>query len=233
MLCLLGFTTIQSQTADEIIAKNIEAIGGKEKINSITSIHFENTFSANGTESSSTTVILNGKGIKNKNEVMGTTMVQCFTDKSGWIINPMTGSTTPAEMTEDEYKSGKSQISISDGFIDYAKKGNKVELLGKEKVKEIDAFKLKVTTSDSISTFYYFDPSTYYVIQSSIDVSMMGQQMTVITTFSDYRKTDYGFVLPYAYDVNYGYQFALSVKLVKAEFNKAVNPVIFEFGNMD
>ena len=233
LLLLFVYVSVQSQNADEIIARNIEAMGGKDKINSISSIHIENTFTANGNETTSTTVILNGKGMKNKNEVMGQTMIQCFTDKSGWMINPMYGSTTPTEMTIEEYNSGNSQLNIGDNFIDYSKKGNKVELLGKERVQDIDAFKLKVTTSDSISTFYYLDPSTFYVLQSSMDATMLGQPMTIITTYRDYKKTDYGFVMPHTYDVNYGYQFSLNVNLKKVEFNKPVDPVIFELGNMD
>jgi hypothetical protein len=62
---------------------------------------------------------------------------------------------------------------------------------------------------------------------------MLGQPMTIITTYSDYKKTDYGFVMPHTYDVNYGYQFSLNVNLKKVEFNKPVDPVIFELGNMD
>ena len=59
---------IQAQTLDEIIAKSTEALGGKDKIKSITSIYMENTMVAMDNESVSTTIIVNGKGAKTKSE---------------------------------------------------------------------------------------------------------------------------------------------------------------------
>lgn len=229
---LLITANVHAQTADEIIAKNIEAMGGKEKINSITSLYMENTMSVMGNESVSTTIILNGKGAKTKSDVMGQTMVQCYTDKGGWMINPMAGSTAATVMPDDQYKPGKSQITIGESFMDYATKGNKVVLIGKEKVQNVEAFKLKVTTPDSITTFYYIDPSTYYIVQTTLIANMMGQQMEIVTTLSDYKKTDFGYVVPYTYNINYGDQFGLVMQLKKIEFNKPVDPSIFELGNM-
>jgi len=71
-IALVAATTLGSvaitraQTADEIVAKHISAIGGKEKLMQINSLYQENTIEVMGNEASSTTTILNGKGLKNE-----------------------------------------------------------------------------------------------------------------------------------------------------------------------
>jgi len=232
LLVLVSFTQVQAQTLDEIIAKNTAAMGGKDKIQSITSIKMENTIEVMGNESESSTIILNGKGAKTISDFNGQKMVQCYTDKGGWMINPMAGSADAAVMPEDQYKSGKSQINIGATFLDYTTKGNKVELLGKEKLQNTDVYKVKVTTPNNLTVFYYFDATTFYVIQTSTNSEMMGQQMEVITKLSDFQKTEFGYVLPKTTTVSYGDQFSLVIKLKKAEFNLPVDTSIFDLGNL-
>jgi hypothetical protein len=227
-----AMNNVYSQTLDEIIAKNIEVMGGKDKIKSITSIYLENTMEAMGNESASTTVVLVGKGAKIKTDINGQIMIQCYTDKGGWMINPFMGSSEATVMPNEQYKSGKGQINLEESFVDYAIKGNKVELLGKEKLENDEAFKIKVTTSDSISTIYYIDAKTYYVAQTTMTTDMMGQQVDITTKLSDYQKTDYGIVLANTTSVSYGEQFSMVIKLKKVEFNKPVDPTIFDIGNL-
>src|SRR6266542_2080696 len=113
-LAFVALANVHAQTLDEIIAKNIDAMGGKDKIKSITSVSIENTMEAMGNESTSTTVIVNGVGAKTKSDFNGQTMVQCYTNKGGWMINPMAGSSDATPMPEDQYKTGKNQIFIEE-----------------------------------------------------------------------------------------------------------------------
>ncbi|NJK96224.1 MAG: hypothetical protein HC905_16085 [Bacteroidales bacterium] len=92
--------------------------------------------------------------------------------------------------------------------------------------------KIKLVSADNITITYFIDPTTNYVIKMTMSGNMMGQTMEVVTTPTDYRKTDQGLVLPYITEVNYGGQFSLVLKIKKLEFNKPVDPVIFEKGNM-
>lgn len=237
-LCLLTVSFLfvslagQAQSADEIIAKYVDAIGGKDKLATISSMYMENSMEVMGSESPSSTIILNGKGAKSISEVMGQKMVQCYTDKGGWMINPMAGSSDPVEMPADQYNAGKSQIFTTDVLADYASRGYKVELLENENVGTVNAYKLKVSSPENITFHYYIDPSTYYVIKMTMSGNMMGQEVTITNTLSDYRKTEQGLVLPYKTEVDYGGQFSLVLNIKKVEFNKPVDPVIFEKGNM-
>lgn len=215
-----------AQDAATVLAKYIDAVGGKEKLSSIHSVKYTNTMSVMGNEAPSTIVVLNGKGFRSEAEVMGSKMVQVYTDKGGWMINPMMGGNDPQAMPEDQAKQGQGSIYV-DPFLDYEARGGKVEYLGQEKVGEVNAYKLKMTDKGGSATTYYFDPSTYYMIQAVKSGEMMGQQIEITTTFSDYKKTDYGWVIPHAMDINMG-QFAFTSKVKSVEVNAPVDATIFE-----
>ncbi|MFI5188165.1 MAG: hypothetical protein ACHQF0_15645 [Chitinophagales bacterium] len=218
---------LYAQSIDEIIAKHIDAVGGKEKLSGITSVHMDHTAQVMGTDAPSTTVVLNGKGFRNESEFNGQKVVRVYTDKSGWSINPFAGSDDPQAMPDEQYKAGEDEIYV-EPFFNYAERGSKAELQGQEKVGNVNAFKIKLTNKDSSSTTYYIDPSTFYVIQVVSSTVMMGQQMEVRSTLSDYKKTDYGLVVPQTIEVSIGDQFTMTSKLNKVEVNQPVDPSIFE-----
>lgn len=235
-LCLLTvaflFASLASraQTADEIIAKYVDAIGGKDNLSKINSMYMENSIEVMGSEAPSAMVVLNGKGAKTVSDVMGQKMVQCYTDKGGWMINPMGGSSDPVDMPADQYNAGKNQIYISDVLVDYATKGYKAELVPSENASD-SSLQIKVTSPENIVFKYFIDPATYYIKKITMSGNMMGQDVQITSTLSDYRKTDQGLVLPFKTEVDYGGQFSLVLNTKKVEFNKPVDPVIFEKGN--
>jgi hypothetical protein len=224
---LVSVVAVQAQTADAIIAKHLEAIGGKEKLKSITAVRMENTMQVMGSDAPSTTVIVNGKGFRNESEFNGQKMIQVVTDKGGWMVNPMTGASEPQPMPAEQLKGAQEQLYVVP-FLDYAARGSKAELLGQEKLGTVNAYKVKLTTKDSAATTYYFDPTTYYLIQAVRTGEMMGQQMDVTTSYSDFKKTDYGWVIPQAMEINMGGQFSLTAKVNKVEVNPTVDPKVFD-----
>lgn len=232
-VCLLAVTSlfsaaaIHAQGADDIIAKYIDAIGGKEKLQAITSVYMENTLQVMGNEAPNTTTILNGKGYRNESEFNGQKIISVYTDKGGWTVNPMAGVTEPQAIPDEQAKAGQSQI-YAVPLLNYAARGSKAELLGQEKIGEVNAFKVKIADADGKGATFYFDPSNYYLIQTVSSSEMMGQQVDITITTSDYKKTDYGWVVPQNMEINMGGQFSMTLKLKNIEVNKEVDPKIFD-----
>lgn len=221
---LAGAVALQAQTAEEIVNKHINAMGGKEAISKVKSLITESSVSIMGGEAPSTTTIVDGVGFKNEMEFNGTKIVQCVTDKGGWMINPMTGAADPTPMPEDQYKNQKANIYVGGALYDYDAKGSKVELMGKEG----DAYKIKLTTKDNAEYLYQIDGTTYLIKSMSMKGDMQGQQVDITTTPSDYRKTDVGLMVPYALDMDIGGQFEFTIAVKKVEVNPTVDPAIFE-----
>jgi hypothetical protein len=75
---------------------------------------------------------------------------------------------------------------------------------------------------------YFIDPITFHVIQITQKSEMMGQEVLLKISQSDFRKTEFGYVMPFAMDLSFGEQFSLTVIVKKVEFNKPVDPAIFD-----
>jgi len=227
IIVLLSAGNIKAQTADEIINKYLDAIGGKDMLSKITSVYMESTIDVMGMQGVMTMTTLNGKGMKQDVDIMGSIITTCFTDKGGWGVNPMTGSSTPEPMSDVQYNTGKDQIYVGGPFINLTEKGYKAELLGTENVASVNAFKLKLTAPDSTSSLFYFDPTTGFMVQSVSQSEMQGQMVDNVITYSDYKATD-GYFVPNKLDMSMaGGQVAMLMLVTKVELNKPVDEAIF------
>jgi hypothetical protein len=220
---LASAVSLSAQTAGEIVSKHVAAIGGKDAISQVKSVYMETSITMMGGENPSTTTIVNGVGYKSETDFNGTKIVQCYTDKGGWTINPMAGAATATPMPDDVYNAGKAQINIGGALYDYAAKGSKVELLGKDG----GAYKIKLTSKENVEAVYLIDSTSYLITSVTSKGKMQDQDVDITTKYSDYRKTELGYVIPYAIDVDFGGQFGLTIAVKKVELNKTIDPAIF------
>src|SRR5262245_26994402 len=91
MLLAVASLSVNAQTADEIVAKHIEAMGGKDAISKVKSLVIESEVSVMGQTFPSVTSIIVNKGFKNVTNVNGVEIIQCLTADGGWSVNPMVG----------------------------------------------------------------------------------------------------------------------------------------------
>jgi hypothetical protein len=222
----LSIATVRAQTADEIVSKHVDALGGKAVISSIKSLYMESSIQVMGMEVSSVTSIINGKGFKSETDFNGAKYIQVVTEKSGWGINPMAGQSTPAALTDEQVKIAQSQLQIGGPLVDYAAKGYKVELIGKDTANGGE-FKIKMTGTTGFEATYYINTKTYQIDKEVDKISAQGQDVEVTKTFGDYKKTDAGLVMAGTQQV-IAAQNTVNITTKKIEVNKTIDPAIFE-----
>lgn len=227
ILAFIAFVPVRSQTVEEIVNKHLEAIGGKQKLAVINSVKMENQMEVMGNEATTTITILNGKGYRTESEIMGSKMIQVINEKGGWVLNPMTGSTEPQDLPEAAAKQAASQLYIIP-LLDYVSRGTKLTLDGKESIDGKETFKIKVTNKEGADISMYIDASTYYMTRLVQTAEMMGQTVSSTINYSDFKKTDQGWVVPYLTEIDMGGMIQLKNKLVKIEINPTIDPAVFE-----
>lgn len=204
VILFTSFTT-SAQTADEIINKYFENIGGKDKLSKINGFKMNMVSNYNGMEIP--IEIFNDKSgkIYVKINFQGKEITQlAFDGKTGWSTNFMTmkAEKLDSETTENML----SQINdFPDPFYNYKTKGYKVELLGKETKEGTECFKIKLTKTpitvagkkeDNV-VFYYFDTENYVPImtESEVKEGPAKGQMSV-STMGDYQEVE-GIFFPF------------------------------------
>jgi len=209
-------------TADEVVNKYLDAVGGKDAISKVKTMSIEGTMQVMGTEAPTTTITVDGVGTKQESEFNGAKIISCYTDKSGWSVNPMMGAADPTPMPDDQYNSGKAGIYVGGLLYNYAAKGSTIELASKDE----KAYTIKLTSKEKVKYTFVIDAKTYLVNGMTTETSMQGQPVTLTASYSDYRKTETGFLVPYFIGMDFG-QFQLSITVKKVELNQTIDPAIF------
>lgn len=204
LLVLASAFTVKAQTADEVIAKHIAAIGGADNWKKVNSMKMEGVLQVQGAEVNVVVTILHGKGMRQDISVMGMTGYEIVTPTEGWDFMPFQGQTEPEAKTPEELAEAQDNLDAQGDLIDYAAKGHKVELIGKEDVEGTECFKLKVTKKGGSVSTLFFDPKTFYVVQSKSIQKANGQEMEVTTSFSNYEKLPEGIVVAKSMTLPFG-----------------------------
>jgi hypothetical protein len=83
---MLAVVSTNAQTADEVVNKHIEALGGKAKLTAIKTVYVEYDMDVMNNQASGVSYLVNGKGFRNEIDLGGQKIVQVVTDKGGWGI---------------------------------------------------------------------------------------------------------------------------------------------------
>ena len=222
----MGFQA-QAQTADEVVNKWVTAMGGHDKLKSIRTIYTENEVNIMNNPASNTTWIADGKGYKSVTDFSGQKIIDCYLTQGGWSVNPLAGQATAISMPPAQVKMGQIQMAAGGPLLDYSSRGYKLELQGRDKVNGASVFKILLTTGDGLPVNYYISDSSYLILKESVKMNANGQDFEITWVKSDYRKTPYGFILPYSTELSFpGVSINFSVK--KIEVNKDFDAAIFE-----
>ncbi len=214
-----------AQTADEILAKSIEARGGAAKLNGLKSMRMESTTSVMGMEMSSKSVIVHKRGMRNDIEVMGQTITMAVDGDKGWMINPMQGGSDPIALPEDQLKASAVQLNLA-GMTNYKEEGLTAEFVGKETLDGTEVYKVKTTTKDGMVMTHSIDTKTYYILKTAIKVKVGDQEIEAETRMSNYKIVD-GIAFAHTTEITNPQAGVITTTIKKLEVNPTVDESVF------
>jgi hypothetical protein len=187
-----------AQNVDEIIAKNIAARGGLDKIKAVQSARHSGKMEFGpGMEAPGVMVQKRPSYVRLDFTVQGLTATQAYDGKSGWAIMPFTGKKDAEAMSADETKDFEDEADLDGPLVDYKSKGHTLELLGKEKIEGTDAYKLKLTRKNGDVDTIYIDADSFLEIKEEQKRTIRGTDRETETTLGDYREVN-GLMFPFA-----------------------------------
>jgi hypothetical protein len=189
---MLWATNATAQTAEEIIAKNIEAMGGAAKIATLTSVKQSGTLSVQGMEIPMQFQIVHNVGFRLDVEVMGTSNYQVANKTQAVRFFPVQGMTEPVSEDAAGVEAAQSSFYLH-GLLGYKERGLEITFDGTEKLDGADVLKLKVAKKEQVST-YYLDAKTYRVSKIA---SKTTEGKDIESTFSDYKQNKDGYWFAY------------------------------------
>ena len=213
----------KAQTADEIIAKHIEAIGGADAWKKVNSIKMEGTMLVQGATVTMTQTVLHGKGNRQDISFGGMNGFMIIAPTSGWNFMPFNGQAAPEPLTTEAVAEAQADLDAQGNLVDYAAKGHTVEYLGKDDVEGTDCFKVKINLKSGKSETYYFDAKSYLLIRSIAKQKSNGQEADVTTNFSNYEKLPEGILIPKSIGLPFG-----EMNITKVVINGPVDESIFK-----
>jgi outer membrane lipoprotein-sorting protein len=228
-----------AQSVDDIIRSHIDAMGGAERMASLRSLYTESiSVMANGNEVSSKVWRVQDKLVRREIDFGMGNMKMVVTDKEGWSTNPRSGGAFEA-MPPERAEGMRAELDLAGPLFQYASKGHRAELLGKEDVNGKSCHVVKLTLKTGRDITYYFDPGTYYILRTKTKGGGMmrgggggagggGQRnpdQEVLTDYSDYRKTPEGYVFAYTVTV---VGMGAAMNMEKIEVNPKVDEKLFK-----
>jgi len=219
-------------TAEELVAKNIEAKGGATALNNL------RTLRATG----KLLVPIQGQielgyletkkrpdEVRIEASLQGMTQIQAYDGKEGWKVSPFFGRKDPERMAADDVKALVEDTELGGPLADWKAKGSTVEYLGTEDVDGTPAHKLKVVRKNGDVSLVYLDPDHFLEIRIVTQRTLHGAHEEVETDLGDYEKAG-GVFVPTSIEIGAkGSADKQKIVIDKVEANMPVDDAIFHF----
>ncbi len=220
---------LPAQTAEELVARNLQARGGLEKIKAIKTLRMsgklqQGSFTAQVSETAMAPNLL-----RNAVTLQGMSQIQAYDGSTGWQINPFEGRKDAELMGEDDLRELTEEADLYGPLVDYQTKDNRIEYLGHDTVDGDDAYRLKVTLANGDIIYYYLDPDTYIEIRTEKLQFIRGSVRESFTNLGSYKLVD-GVYFPFS--IEQGSKQSpgevMTITLDKIEANVPVNAADFK-----
>jgi hypothetical protein len=196
LICLLS-VGVWAQTAEDLVAKNLQAKGGVDKMKAIKSVRMTGQFQSGGFKATVGQESKRPEMVRQTFTVQGMTQIQAYDGSTGWQISPFGGRRDPELLGEDDLRGLTEDADFDGPLVDAQAKGNKIEYMGHDQVDGDDALKLKVTLKNGDIFYYYLDPDTFIEIEVEKQQFIRGSVRESVTVLGSYKPVN-GVMYPFS-----------------------------------
>jgi hypothetical protein len=233
-ILLAAANAASAQTADEVITRSIAALGGRAAFAKVKTRSTIGTITLQtpAGDISGSLEILNAAPNKSRSLIKADltslgagqlVLDQRFNGTAGYALDTLQGN---RDITGNQLDNLRNN-SFPHPFLTYKEMGMAVQLSGKEKVGDRDAYLLIFEPTTGSVVRQHIDAETYLPIRSvvKVDVPQLGQQIEQTTEYQDYREVD-GLKIPFEIHTSSPVQ-NYSITITKVEHNVAVDETLF------
>ncbi|HUJ40874.1 MAG TPA: hypothetical protein VLW54_10030 [Candidatus Acidoferrales bacterium] len=190
VLCAGLAGTVRAQTVDEIIAKNVAARGGLEKMRAIHTMVVTASLETPGGTGPLMVRLERPGRIQEDLTLNGVQTIRTFNGTSAWVVTRKAGAEEVKELEGGDLQNlrDEGENGIDGALADYKNKGNQVEFAGAAVVDGKTCYKLKVTLRSGHVQYQFLDSTTYLEIHEEIERTFNGNQMVIVESVGDYRE---------------------------------------------
>ena len=223
-----------AQTADDIVEKHLAALGGRAAMEKLKSRSMKGTITVSTPVGDLTGAIeiLNQQPNKQRTftqldlSAVGLGKMiqdQRFDGTSGYVIDTMQGN---RDITGDQLEAMKNG-SFPNPLLNYKQTGATVELSGKEKVGEREAYVLVFKPKSGPVARSYIDAESYLPIKQvvKINVPQVGGEVEQTTEVSNFKEVD-GIKIPFQIKTTSAIQ-TVMVNVTQVEHNTQIDQTLF------
>ena len=198
-LLVFPAATARAQTADEVIEKSLDALGGRAVLGKLASRTATGSISVStpGGDVTGSVELYNKAPNKARSVVkidlsqFGVGQVvqdQRFDGTAGYAIDSLNGN---RDITGDQLEAMRNN-TFPTPLLGYKEAGIRAELLGKEKAGDRDVYALRITPKTGPASRIFIDAETYMLAKTitTLNVPQLGTDVEQTTEFSDYRTLD-------------------------------------------
>ncbi|TRZ42784.1 LolA family protein [Robertkochia solimangrovi] len=171
-----------AQSTDKVVDQYLSAMGGKSKLEGVKSMIASVEINTMGADMQGKVWYKDPNKQYSEITVMGSRIVSGFDGEKGWMINPMTGSSAPIDMTDDQIADSRKK-GLRDMMLDLD--GYQTEMIGDKSLNGQTYTAIAFTDkSTQTKVVKYFDPKTHLLAYDETENGILGK---VYVHYNDYK----------------------------------------------
>ena len=222
----------QEITLDQIVQKNLEALGGAEAIKNVSTLSLDGKMVVSGgqVEAPMSVRIKRPGMVRTEMSLQGNQIITAWDGSSGWMINPMQGSSEPKQLDESMVKSVQQNADIETSIgalASFQAAGQELELQGKSEVEGVTAYKIKVARKSGDAQTYFIDANTWLPVKVVVKSNQMGRDMEIESFPGNYKKVS-GVLIAFSQDQRVAGRSMMQLLIEKIEINQPIDDAVFK-----